>query len=358
LEDTTVQVFEQMMRRSHEQVVFCNEESAGLRAIIAIHDTTLGPSLGGARIYPYASEEEALVDALRLSKGMTYKASVAGLNLGGGKAVIIADPRKDKTEVLLRAFGRFVDTLGGRYITAEDVGTSVQDMEYVLAETRHVVGISVTQGGSGDPSPVTAYGVWRGIQAAALAKLERSSLDGLRVAIQGLGKVGYYLARHLVESGAAVIGCDIDQERTQEIAAELGIETVPPDQIFDVDCDVFSPCAMGGVINDETIEKLSCSVIAGAANNQIGEERHGRVLEERGILYAPDFVINAGGLINVYVEMDGYNRDRALRMCDTIYDKLIEVFRIARSDDAMTTHDAAQLAARRRIESVRRLRRL
>ncbi len=354
-----MQVFEQMLRRSHEQVVFCNEESAGLRAIIAIHDTTLGPALGGVRMYPYASEDEALLDVLRLSKGMTYKASVAGLNLGGGKAVIIADPHKDKNEVLLRAFGRFVETLGGRYITAEDVGTSVQDMEYVLAETSHVVGIASTHaGGSGDPSPVTAYGVWKGLQAAVHTKLGREDLTGLRVAIQGLGKVGYHLARHLLESAAVVIGCDVDERRAQQVADELGIEIVSPEEIFDVECDVFSPCAMGGVINDQTLEKLKCSVIAGAANNQIAEERHGRLLEERGILYAPDFVINAGGLINVYCEMDGYNRERALRMCDTIYDKLIEIFRLAAKDDSLTTHDAAQLAARRRIESVRRLRRL
>ncbi|RME73854.1 MAG: Glu/Leu/Phe/Val dehydrogenase [Planctomycetota bacterium] len=353
-----MQIFEQMMRRSHEQVVYCNEESAGLRAIIAIHDTTLGPALGGVRMYPYATEEDALLDVLRLSKGMTYKASVAGLNLGGGKAVIIADPRKDKNEVLLRAFGRFVETLGGRYITAEDVGTNVADMEYVLAETSHVVGISVTQGGSGDPSPVTAYGVWKGIQATAHAKFGRDDLEGLRIAIQGLGKVGYHLARHLVQSGAQVTACDIDAARAKAVGEELGIEIVAPETIFDVPCDIFSPCAMGGVINDETLERLQCAAIAGAANNQIAEERHGRLLEEKGILYAPDFVINAGGLINVYCEMDGYNRDRALRMCDTIYDKLLEVFRIAASDDALTTHDAAQLAARRRIEAVRRLRSL
>ncbi|GIW71062.1 MAG: leucine dehydrogenase [Planctomycetota bacterium] len=351
-------IFEQMERRNHEQVVFCNEESSGLRAIIAIHDTTLGPALGGVRMYPYASEEDALIDVLRLSKGMTYKASVAGLNLGGGKAVIIGDPKKDKSEALMRAFGRFVETLGGRYITAEDVGTDVRDMEYVLAETRHVVGVSVAHGGSGDPSPVTAYGVWRGIQACVAAALERTSLEGLHVAVQGLGKVGYWLAKHLVDNGARVTGCDLDQERAAQVQSELGIELVPPESIFDVPCDVFSPCAMGGVINDDSLERLQCKIIAGAANNQIAEERHGRALEERGILYAPDFVINAGGLINVYCEIDGYDRERALRMCDAIYDKLLEIFRIARSDPAITTHDAAQVLARRRIESVRRLRRL
>ena len=350
-------VFARMERRDHEQVVFCFERSAGLKAIIAIHDTTLGPSLGGARMYNYASEDAALTDVLRLSRGMTYKASVAGLNLGGGKAVILGDPKVEKDEALLRAFGRFVNTLGGRYITAEDVGTSVRDMEYVLAETKHVTGISLAHGGSGDPSPVTAYGVWRGIQATVKYKLQRNDLTGVRFAVQGLGKVGYSLAKHLCESGAQVLACDIDEARSKAVAEELPIEVVSPSEILGAECDVLCPCAMGGVINDDTIEKLRCKIIAGAANNQIAEKRHGKVLEDMGILYAPDFVLNAGGLINVYCEKDGYNRERAIRMCNQIGSKLLSVFDIA-TQESMTTYEAAIVLAKRRIEAVRNLRRL
>ncbi|MHC4830875.1 MAG: Glu/Leu/Phe/Val dehydrogenase dimerization domain-containing protein, partial [Planctomycetota bacterium] len=339
----------------HEQVVFCHEESVGLRAIIAIHDTTLGPSLGGARLRPYASDEEALRDALRLSEAMTYKAAVAGLGLGGGKAVIIADP-KQKSEALLRAFGRFVKTLGGRYITAEDVNTSVEDMEMVLSETKHVCGLSVFRGGSGDPSPVTAYGVLVGLKATVEEAFGSDDLRGKRVAVQGLGKVGFHLAKHLVEEGADVVACDIREERAQQARDELSVEIVSHKEILEVDCDIVAPCALGAALNDDTIPRLRCKVVAGAANNQLAERRHAADLEERGILYAPDYVINSGGLINVYCELDGYNRDRALRLCNQIGHSLKLVYEIAKQE-GISTDKAANLMARRRIDSVRRLRR-
>ncbi|MHC4391832.1 MAG: Glu/Leu/Phe/Val dehydrogenase dimerization domain-containing protein [Planctomycetota bacterium] len=348
-------IFEPMAHRGHEQVVFCHEESIGLRAIIAIHDTTLGPSLGGARLRPYASDEEALRDALRLSEAMTYKAAVAGLGLGGGKAVIIADP-KQKSEALLRAFGRFVNTLGGRYITAEDVNTSVEDMEMVLSETKHVCGLSVFRGGSGDPSPVTAYGVLVGLKATAEEAFGSDDLRGKRVAVQGLGKVGYHLAKHLVEEGADVVACDIREERAQQARNELSVEIVSHEDLLEVDCDIVAPCALGAALNDDTIPRLRCKVVAGAANNQLAETRHAADLEDRGILYAPDYVINSGGLINVYCELDGYNRDRALRLCNQIGHSLKLVYAIAKQE-GINTDKAANLMARRRIDSVRRLRR-
>jgi len=349
-------VFAPIIERKHEQVCFCYEESAGLRCIIAIHDTTLGPALGGVRIWNYATEEDAFMDALRLSKAMTYKAAVAGLGLGGGKAVILCDP-KQKTEALMRAFGRFVDTLGGRYITAEDVNSSVEDMEYVLAETKHVCGIPVSRGGSGDPSPLTGFGVWHGIKATCEVAFGTNELNGVRVAVQGLGKVGFFLCKHLKADGAHVIGSDIDPERCEHAQKELGIELCGPQDIIEQDCDVLAPCALGGVINDKSLPKLRCKVVAGGANNQLAEERHGAALEERGILYAPDYVINAGGLINVYCEIDGYNQDRALRMCTTIRQSLKTVYQIAKAEK-ITTAEAAKRMAIRRIESIRKLRRL
>lgn len=351
-----MQVFESMSRLGHEQVLFCHEESAGLKAIIAIHDTTLGPALGGARLYPYKSEEDALLDALRLAEGMTYKAAVAGLGLGGGKSVIIGDP-KDKTEALMRAFGRFVDSLGGRYITAEDVNTSVEDMEMVLAETKHVCGLSVFRGGSGDPSPVTAYGVLQGLKSTARLAFGTDDLQGRTAAVQGLGKVGYHLSRYLIEEGATVVGADVNAERVEEAKRDLKIDTVSVDEILEIDCDIAAPCALGAVINDDSIDKLKCKAVAGAANNQLAEPRHGKALHERGIHYAPDFVINAGGLINVYCELDGYNRDRAMRMCNAIGQSVAKIFEIAQEED-IPSSDAAVRMARRRIEAVRRLRQL
>ncbi len=349
-------IFENIRESHHEQVVFCHDADAGLNAIIAIHDTTLGPALGGTRMWPYKTTEEAFVDALRLSEGMTYKAAVANLALGGGKAVIIGDPRRDKTEALLRAHGRFVNTLCGRYITAEDVGISVQDMEYVYKETEWVTGIQSKPLGSGDPSPVTAYGVYHGIRASCKWKLGTDDLSGVRVAVQGAGHVGYFLCEDLAEQGAVLTITDIDDARVARAVNDFGATAVAPDEIYDVECDVFAPCALGAIINDDTIPRLTCSVIAGAANNQLAEDRHGDMLEERDVLYAPDYVINAGGLINVYGEIAGYGLRRAKEKAAEIYDTLLSIYRIA-EDEEMPTYRAADRLAQQRLDAVRSERR-
>lgn len=349
-------VFSRMASFEHEQVSFCYDEISGLKAIVAIHSTALGPALGGCRMWMYDDEEAALVDALRLSKGMTYKNAVMGLNLGGGKAVIIGNPRRDKSEELFRAFGRFVDSLGGRYITAEDVGTGCEDMDYVKMETNYVAGLRQT---SGDPSPVTAFGVYRGIKACAKWRFGNESLRGRTIVVQGLGHVGLNLVRHLVDEGARVIGSDIFEDRVKSALDELKIETVDPEKVYDVECDVFAPCALGAVINDSTLERFRCSVIAGAANNQLAEPRHAELVEKRGILYAPDFVINGGGVINCSVEFEpgGYDRDKAYARASSIYDRLIEVFEIAR-EEKTTTHRAAELLAEERIRKIAGLKRV
>jgi leucine dehydrogenase len=351
-----MEIFEHLAATGHEQVVFCSNPEVGLKAIIAIHSTVLGPGLGGVRMWPFKTFEDALHDVLRLSRGMTYKAAAAGLNLGGAKAVILGDAKKDKTEALLRCFGTYVESLGGLYITAEDVGTSMADMEMIYSESRYVTGISPAHGGSGDPSPVTAYGTLQGIKAAAQWQLGSTSLKGRRVAIQGLGNVGHYLAKYLLEDeGAKVFGCDIDADRNDRAAA-LGVEIVPPAELLDVPCDIFAPCALGAVLNDESIPRLKCTVVAGGANNQLAdEERHGRELHARGILYAPDFVINAGGLINVYNEITGYNRERAMHMTRGIYENLSRIFAIAKKD-GIPTYAAAERMAEERIERMKRMR--
>jgi len=346
-------IFSQIEERAHEQVVFCSDKESGLRAIIAIHDTTLGPSLGGCRVWPFENEEKALEDVLRLSRGMTYKSAAAGLNLGGGKAVIIGDSKKIKSERLFRAFGRFVQSLGGRYITAEDVGTTVSDMEYIRMETDYVVGIHKDFGGSGDPSPMTATGVFHGIRAALKKHFGRESLEGKRVAIQGLGHVGFGLLEHLIPAGASVIGTDIEKENTKKAVREYpSIEIIEPDKIYDVDCDVFAPCALGGVVNDETIKKFKCAIIAGSANNVLAdEEKHSLALKEKGIIYAPDFVISSGGLINVVNELEGYQRTKALHQTEGIYDIVANILDIA-SNENITTLAAAKRMAELRIESM------
>jgi leucine dehydrogenase len=345
--------FEMMREQGHEQLVLCSEPAAGYKGIIAIHNTTLGPALGGTRFWNYASEEEAIIDALRLSKGMTYKAAVAGLNLGGGKSVIIGDPRTTRREMVFRAHGRFVDSLKGRYITAEDVGTSVEDMDFVQMETNHVAGIA---GRSGDPSPVTAYGTYRGIKAAAKAKFGNDSLTGLKVAVQGTGHVGFYLCEYLAEEGAKLVVTDIDQARVQAVVDAFGAEAVSPDAIYDVDAPVFAPCALGAIVNDKTLPKFKFQIIAGAANNQLAEPRHGDELEKRGILYAPDYVINAGGLINVYGELNEWSNDRSKRKAGEIYDTLIDLFELAKND-GLPTYEAADRLAERRIEQVHKIQR-
>jgi leucine dehydrogenase len=345
--------FQQMVEMGHERVLFCSNPEVGLQAIIAVHSTVLGPGLGGCRMWPYGSTEEALTDVLRLSKGMTYKAAAAGLNLGGGKAVIIGDAKKDKTEELFRAFGRYVESLNGFYITAEDVGTGTEDMEVVHHETRWVTGLPPELGGGGDPSPVTAFGTLQGIKAA-VQHLGDDSLKGRSVAIQGLGSVGYNLARFLRDEGAKVFGTDIDPETTARAREELGVEIVPIHEILEVECDVVAPCALGAVINDDSIPKLRCRVVAGAANNQLKEDRHGQELHERGILYAPDYVINAGGLINVYNELVGYNREVAMRMARGIFANMARLFEISRAQ-SVPTYLAADRLAEERIGRVKGL---
>lgn len=346
-------VFSQMARRNHEQVVFCQDESTGLKAIIAIHDTTLGPALGGCRMWHYDSEADALRDVLRLSRGMTYKSAAAGLNLGGGKAVIIGASKTQKNEMLFRSYGRFVQGLGGRYITAEDVGTTVEDMEWVLMESDHVVGISRALGGSGDPSPFTALGVYEGIKAARKWTTGSESLAGKTVAVQGVGHVGYHLVKHLVHDGARVIVADIDADNIRRTTQDFkGVEAVAADRIYDVDCDVFAPCALGAVINDDTIPRLKASIVCGCANNILAEEdKHSRALWAREILYAPDYVVNAGGLINVALELEGYNTERATQKVRAIHDITRNIFNIAREEN-ITTLEAANRLAERRIEAV------
>jgi leucine dehydrogenase len=339
----------------YEEVVFFHDPPTGLRAIVAIHSTTLGPALGGTRFYPFATEEDALRDVLRLARGMTYKAAAAGLDLGGGKAVIIGDPRRIKTEELLRAYGRFIDSLGGRYITAEDIGTARDDMDVIRRETRYVTGVAPEFGGSGDPSPVTAWGVYLGIVACCEEAWQEHSVDGRRVAVQGVGKVGYHLVKHLVENGASVIVSDVDVDTVARAVRDFGVETAEPEKIHAEECDIFAPCALGGIIRDDTIPELKCRVVAGSANNQLERPEHGEVLASQGILYAPDYVINAGGLINVSDELQGYDPERAKTRVDGIYRNVREIFQIAR-ERRMSTAAAADAFAEERIGKVGRIR--
>jgi leucine dehydrogenase len=348
-------VFELITDDGYEQIVFCSDDHSGLRAIIAIHSTALGPALGGTRFYPYQSEEEALVDVLRLAKGMTYKAAAAGLDLGGGKAVIIGDPKRIKNEELLRAYGRFVETLGGRYITAEDVGTALEDMDTVKRESRWVTGCSHTYGGSGDPSPVTAYGVLYGIKACLLEVYGSSEVEGRTIALQGVGKVGYALCGYLVKAGAKVTIGDIDVDNLGRAVGDYGVESVPLDDIHKLEVDVFAPCALGGIINDDTISEFRCKVIAGAANNQLARDEHGEKLRDLGILYAPDFVINAGGLINVEDELRGYDRARAMQKVEGIYKQLQLILAMARERNISTARAAVE-HAEERIRKIGRIR--
>ncbi len=312
---------------THEAVVFHNDADTGLKAIVAIHNTNLGPALGGCRMWPYETEADAVADVLRLSKGMTYKAAVSGLDYGGGKAVIIGDPKTDKTPALLRAMGRFVHSLGGRYRTAEDVGTTVEDMDVLRRETVYAHGFS---DGTGNPSPATAFGVFRGIEAAVMHRHGKEGVAGFSVAVQGLGNVGYVLSRYLTENGAQLIVTDVDAARIERVVGDFGARAVGPDEIFEAEADVFAPCALGAVINDRTASRLTAGIVAGAANNQLAEPRHGLVLNERGILYAPDYVINAGGLIDITNEGPDYTAEKALSQVAGIYDTLTAVFERAR----------------------------
>ena len=347
-------VLARMERYDHEEVLFCFDRPTGLRAIIAIHNTTLGPALGGTRMWPYATEAEALHDVLRLSRGMTYKSSLAGLDLGGGKAVIIGDARTQKTEAMFRRFGQFVESLNGRYITAEDVGMSTTEMVNIQKETTNVAGLPEEMGGSGDPSPVTAYGVYCGMKAAAKTAYGSDDLNGRKVGIQGAGNVGKALVAYLVKEGAKVFLTDIHEEKLAAIKAEFpAITVVKSEDIYDLDMDIYSPCALGATVNDDTLKRLKCSVIAGAANNQLADEIiHGKAVMEKGILYAPDFLINAGGIINCAWERKGYNHKAAMNQTAAIYDTAIRIFK-ASADLAIPTYLAANQAAEHRISSMR-----
>lgn len=311
-------IFVEMEKYDYEQVLFCQDKNSGLKAIIALHDTTLGPALGGTRMWTYATEEAAVEDALRLAKGMTYKNAAAGLDLGGGKTVIIGDPRKDKNPELFRAFGRYIQSLNGRYITAEDVGTTVEDMDLIHLETDYVTGISPEFGSSGNPSPVTAYGVYMGMKAAAKEAFGSDSLEGKTVAVQGVGNVAYSLCEHLYKEGAKIIVTDINEQAVKRAAEAFKATAIDPDDIYDVDCDIYAPCALGATINDETIHRIKAKVIAGSANNQLKLPKHGDMLHEKGIVYAPDYIINAGGVINVADELNGYNRNRVMKKVEII----------------------------------------
>ena len=350
-------VFEQIKRYGdHEQIIFFNEPSVRLKGIIAVHNTALGPAVGGCRMWPYASEEEALVDVLKLSRGMTYKTATAGLDQGGGKSVIICDP-KEKTPELFKAFGRFIHSLNGAYITAEDVGTSVEDMKYIRESTPFVTGLSKDQGGSGDPSPFTAQSTFIGIKSAVAYKLNKKSLQGLKVAIQGIGHVGVYLAEYLLAEGCELSICDIYEQKTKELQQKHpGVKIVSPEKIYDEECDIFSPCALGAIINSRTINRLKCSIIAGAANNQLETLSLEDELSKKGILYAPDFVINAGGVISVCIESKGnYSEETVKSRIDNIYNVLTEIFSRSETEKKNPTDVAIEIANNRIQEKTKQM---
>jgi leucine dehydrogenase len=344
----TTDIFSSMHAMGHEQLLLSHDPSCGYFGIIAIHDTTLGPALGGTRFWQYDSTDEAIIDALRLARGMTYKSAVAGINLGGGKSVIIGDNKRTDREALFRAHGRFIETLGGRYITAEDIGTSPADMEYIKLETDHVAGLL---GLSGDPSPVTGYGVYVGMKAAARVRWGSDSLMGKTVAVQGAGKVAHYLMQHLHAENARIIVTDIDGDKVKRAVQEFGADAVAPTAIYDQPADIYAPCALGATVNDETLPRLKVQVIAGGANNQLAEDRHGDELEKRDILYAPDYVINGGGVINVYGELHRWPVERAKKKAGEIYDTLLRIFEIAKRE-RIPTYRAADRLAEQRVAAV------
>lgn len=349
-------LFKELEKYGYEQVVHFYDSHTKLKGIIVIHDTTLGPSLGGARIWNYKTEEEALTDCLRLARGMTYKSAAAGLNLGGGKAVIIGDPDKIKSEAFFRAFGRHVQSLGGRYITAEDVNTTTQDMSYVQMETDYVTGL---EGKSGDPSPLTALGAFYAIKASLKHKYDDEDLSKYSYAVQGVGETGLHLVKYLIEDGAGKIyAADINEKRLKVLKKNFPqVEIVDPNEIMFKNVDVFVPCALGGGLNDETIPKIEARIICGTANNiLLEEEKHADMLKEKNILYAPDFVVNAGGVINVYHELIGYKVENVKRDVKLIYDRLLQIFKIADEQNINNQH-AAKVFAEQRIESIKEIHR-
>ncbi len=356
-----MEIFKEMAKEGHEQLFLCQHKKSGLKGIIAIHNTVLGPGLGGCRMWNYEDEDEAIYDALRLAKGMTYKSAAAGVDFGGAKAVIYADPRKDKSERLFRAMGRFIEGLKGRFSTGTDVGTVFEDFVIMGRETDYVGALPEEYGGSGDTSVITAYGTWKGLKACAKEKYGTDSLEGLKIVVQGVGKVGHKLVGHLTEEGAEIVVCDVNQEYLERVKRDYpAVEVVDPDKAYDVECHIFSPNALGSVVNDETIDRFNCEIIGGAANNVLeDEEKHGKALEGKGILYAPDYVINSGGLIQVADETaeEEYSKERAFKKADDIYDMLLEVFRLAR-ENRIPTLKAADMMAENRIEGVYQIRRI
>ncbi|WP_064966206.1 Glu/Leu/Phe/Val family dehydrogenase [Tenacibaculum ovolyticum] len=344
-------VFGQLSFDNHEQIVFCNDEDTGLKAIIGIHNTTLGPALGGTRMWQYKSEWDALNDVLRLSRGMTYKSAITGLNLGGGKAVIIGDAKTQKNDALMRKFGEYVNSLSGRYITAEDIGMETRDMDVIREVTPHVTGVSEAIGGSGNPSPVTAYGVYMGMKAAAKYRFGTDNLDGKKILVQGVGHVGETLVKHITDEGAKVILNDINEARLEELSKKYGANVVLGNDIYGLDVDIYAPCALGATVNDKSISQLKAKVIAGAANNQLADElKHGKLLREKGIAYAPDFLINAGGIINVYAEIAGYDKAESIKRTENIYNTTLDIFNLAEKEN-ITTHQAAFNIAQSRIDA-------
>ena len=343
-------VFGQVSFDGHEQVVFCNDKDTGLKAIIGIHNTVLGPALGGTRMWNYSNEWEALNDVLRLSRGMSFKSSISGLNLGGGKAVIIGDAKTQKTPELMRKFGEYVNSLSGKYITAEDVGMETKDMDTVREVTQYVTGISEEKGGSGNPSPITAYGVFMGLKAATKYRFGSDNLEGKKVLVQGIGHVGEVLVQHLTESGAIVTIADINEDRLQQVGSKYGAKIYTGADLYSAEVDIYAPCALGATINDDTIHKIQAKVIAGAANNQLANEVvHGTILKDKGILYAPDFLINAGGVINVYSELANLTRAQVMEKTENIYNTSLEIFKFAETNN-ITTHQAAMSSAQKRID--------
>lgn len=343
-------VFGQVSFDGHEQVVFCNDKDTGLKAIIGIHNTVLGPALGGTRMWNYSNEWEALNDVLRLSRGMSFKSSISGLNLGGGKAVIIGDAKTQKTPELMRKFGEYVNSLSGKYITAEDVGMETKDMDTVREVTQYVTGISEEKGGSGNPSPITAYGVFMGLKAATKYRFGSDNLEGKKVLVQGIGHVGEVLVQHLTESDAIVTIADINEDRLQQVGAKYGAKIYTGADLYSAEVDIYAPCALGATINDDTIHKIQAKVIAGAANNQLANEVvHGTILKDKGILYAPDFLINAGGVINVYSELANLTRAQVMEKTENIYNTSLEIFKFAETNN-ITTHQAAMSIAQKRID--------
>ncbi len=338
------EVLTPMIKDGHERIIFAHEPVSGLRSIIAIHDRTMGPALGGLRFFPYSDEQSALKDVMNLAKAMTYKSALADLSVGGGKSVIIGNPQIDKTEALLRSFGKVLNDLNGAYIVAEDAGTSQKDMDVIRRSTRFVTGASTSSGGAGDPSPVTAMGIFEGMKACVKHVFDRDDLSGIKVAIQGVGNVGFPLAKHLHQAGAKLVVSDKNQDHIKTAVKELGVQAVAPEDIFGIDCDIFSPCAMGGAINENTIQKLKCKIIAGAANNQLASEEIAEKLVTKGIVYAPDFVINAGGIIHVAQELEGYEWKKVEVRVQRIYNTILQILERSQSQKLPPSKIAVAMA--------------